>query len=225
MRSDEWRGVKWWRRGTYCCKGCRSRRAGAGREHWGAPSSFPLPVSVALPLSYVFSSSLQLLFALPRFFSLILETQPSSRSEKQEKPFGGKMSEGTPGSNRLTSKRAEEGAKDRGVRLCVREKTTGWRRTPPTVAREREKHSFSLALSLACSLTPTHPSSLALLILRECLISLTRCLSPCLSPPPSVLAACRSRNWEAVPNDWSSEVCEMWINWQNLSFSLHKWNH
>lgn len=149
MRSDEWRGVKWWRRGTYCCKGCRSRRAGAGREHWGAPSSFPLPVSVALPLSYVFSSSLQLLFALPRFFSLILETQPSSRSEKQEKPFGGKMSEGTPGSNRLTSKRAEEGAKDRGVRLCVweRKQQAGDGHRRPLLGKGRSTHSLFGLLS------------------------------------------------------------------------------
>lgn len=184
MRSDEWRGVKWWRRGTYCCKGCRSRRAGAGREHWGAPSSFPLPVSVALPLSYVFSSSLQLLFALPRFFFLILETQPSSRSEKQEKPFGEKCQKALRGPTGWQARELKKERKtERCASVCVREKTTGWRRTPPTVAREREKHSFSLALSLACSLTPTHPSSLALLILRECLISLTRCLSPYLSPP------------------------------------------
>lgn len=225
MRSDEWRGVKWWRRGTYCCKGCRSRRAGAGREHWGAPSSFPLPVSVALPLSYVFSSSLQLLFALPRFFSLILETQPSSRSEKQEKPFGGKMSEGTPGSNRLTSKRAEEGAKDWGVRLCVweRKQQAGDGHRRPLLGKGRSTHSLSLSLWLALSLPPTPPLSLSWFCVNASSASLAVSLP--VSLPPSVLAACRSRNWEAVPNDWSSEVCEMWINWQNLSFSLHKWNH
>lgn len=223
MRSDEWRGVKWWRRGTYCCKGCRSRRAGAGREHWGAPSSFPLSRSPSFLCLQFFSAAAfcvaSLLFSYPwnaAFISL----------GEARKTIWGKNVRRHPGVQQADKQESwRRSERQRCASVCVREKTTGWRRTPPTVAREREKHSFSLALSLACSLTPTHPSSLALLILRECLISLTRCLSPCLSPPPSVLAACRSRNWEAVPNDWSSEVCEMWINWQNLSFSLHKWNH
>lgn len=108
---------------------------------------------------------------------------------------------------------------ERCASVCVREKTTGWRRTPPTVAREREKHSRSLFGLLSHS----HPPLLSRSPDSAWMPHQPHSLS--LSPPSSVLAACRSRNWEAVPNDWSSEVCEMWINWQNLSFSLHKWNH
>lgn len=83
------------------------------------------------------------------------------------------------GSNRQTS---EDGLSEWPVCVCVydseREKTTGWRRPPRTVARGREKHSLSL--SLACSLTPIQPSSLSLSlsILREWLIRLSGSLSP-----------------------------------------------
>lgn len=50
--------------------------------------------------------------------------------------------------------------------MCVyereREKTTGWRRPPPTVARGREKHSLSLFGLLARSHPPLLSLSLSL---------------------------------------------------------------
>lgn len=167
MSGEEY--IDGWR-DTYCCKGCRSRRAGAGREHWGAPSSFPLPVSVTLPRSYGFSSSLPLLFfALPCFFSLILEKQPSSRREKPERPFGKKCQKAPRGP---TGWQAREPKTERCVSVYVsaheRKQQAGDGHRRPLLGKGRSTHSLSL------SLIPTHPSSLSLSILRECLICLAR---------------------------------------------------
>lgn len=53
---DEWRD-------TYCCKECRSRRAGADRERSEAPSSFALLLSLSALFSYVLRSLISPLFA------------------------------------------------------------------------------------------------------------------------------------------------------------------
>lgn len=48
-------------RDTYCCRACRSRRAGADRERSEAPSSFTLLLSHTLLPSYVLRSLISLL--------------------------------------------------------------------------------------------------------------------------------------------------------------------
>lgn len=98
----------------------------------------------------------------------------------------------------------------RGVRLCVweRKQQAGDGHRRPLLGKGRSTHSLSLSLWLALSLPPTPPLSLFWFCVNASSASLAVSLP--ISLPLS---------------DWSSEVCEMWINWQNLSFSLHKWNH
>lgn len=111
---------------------------------------------------------LLLLLALPLCFFLILEKQPSSRRKKQKESFG-KNVKRHPGVQQA-DERADEQQKECMRELCVclcvcvtaREKTTGWRRPPPTVARGREKHSLSLFGLLAHSHPPLLSLSLSL---------------------------------------------------------------
>ncbi|MEQ2283852.1 hypothetical protein AMECASPLE_015807 [Ameca splendens] len=75
-------------RNTYCCRECRSRRAGANHERSEAPSSFTLLLSLTLLLSYVLRSLILVLSV--KNPCLILDKKPLSH-RKKPKAFGVKL--------------------------------------------------------------------------------------------------------------------------------------
>jgi len=92
------------------------------------------------------------------FLFLSLIKQPSSHRKKKKEAFGvEKMSKNKKSQSPTGWQASELNECMRCVCLRVREQTTGWRRTPPTVARGREKHSLSLWLALSLASTPPLP--------------------------------------------------------------------
>ncbi len=131
------------------------------------------------------------------FFFLILEKQPSSRRKKQKESFGKKCQKTPRGpTGRQTSERVCEPKKECMSEWCVcvhererereRKQQAGDDHRRPLLGEERSTPS----LSLACSLTPIHPSSLSLS--RFCANSSSASLSLSLTPDMSLSLCLRA---------------------------------
>ncbi len=158
-------------------------------------------ISSVLFCCWLFTSSL--------FFFLILEKQPSSRRKKQKESFGKKCQKTPRGpTGRQTSERVCEPKKECMSEWCVcvhererereRKQQAGDDHRRPLLGEERSTPS----LSLACSLTPIHPSSLSLSLDSARIAH--QPLSPSLSYSWHVslsLSSSRGRNSEAMHND------------------------
>lgn len=198
-RSDGKRRMDGWM-DTYCCRECRSRTAGADHEHWGAPSSFPLPDSLTLLLSCFCCPFPPLLYCCLFSLPYPWKTAFISQEEAQRIIWGKtekkkKMSKDTPGSNRRACERASwRSVLVSGVCDWKRERKqqAGDDHRRPLLGEGRSTPSFSLV----CSLTPIHPSSLSLalalslLIQNKQLSSLARSLSLSVKAPAGVQKRC-----------------------------------